>query len=133
MATIDTDVVVLLISYIGKAELNDIEIHAYLINSDRYYNIRQIIRELGSDIFLALPFFYAFTVCDTVFMVRVSVKHMMFGWKERWIHRYFCRAWRKAYQRNIQSHWPTWEFCVAAIQVETWHTRCCSTWQIQEV
>ena len=38
---------------------NDTEIHAYLINSDKYY--KQIIQELGSDIFLALPFFYAFT------------------------------------------------------------------------
>ena len=47
---IDTDVLVLLISYIGKVELNDIEIHAYLINSDRYYNIKQIMQELGSDI-----------------------------------------------------------------------------------
>ena len=31
---------------------------------DRYYNIKQIIRELGSDFFLAIPFFYAFTECD---------------------------------------------------------------------
>ena len=64
--SIDTDVLVLLISYTGQVELNDIEIHAYLINSDRYYNIKQIIRELTSDIFLTLPFFYAFTGCDTV-------------------------------------------------------------------
>ena len=64
--TIDTDVLVSLILYIGKVELDDIEIHAYLVNSDRYYNIKQIIRELRSDIFLALPFFYAFTGCDTV-------------------------------------------------------------------
>ena len=65
MRTIDTEVLVLLISYIGKVELNDIEIHVYIINSDRYYNIKQIIRELGSDIFLALLFFYAFTGCDS--------------------------------------------------------------------
>ena len=32
----------------------------------KYYNIKQIIRELGSDIFLALTIFYAFTGCDTV-------------------------------------------------------------------
>ena len=32
----------------------------------RYCNIRQIIRELGSDIFLALPFFFAFTGYYTV-------------------------------------------------------------------
>ena len=55
-----------MISYIGQVELSDTEIHAYLLNSDRYYNIKQIIQELGSDIFLALPFFYAFTGCDTV-------------------------------------------------------------------
>ena len=55
--TIDADALALLISYIGKGELNDIEIHAYLIILDRYYNIKQIIQELGSDIFLALPFF----------------------------------------------------------------------------
>ena len=38
--TIDTDILVLLISYIRQVELNDIEIHAYLINSDRYFNIK---------------------------------------------------------------------------------------------
>ena len=64
--TIDTYLLLLLISYIGQDELNDIEIHAYLINSDRYNNIKQIIRELGSIIFLALPFFFAFTGCDSV-------------------------------------------------------------------
>ena len=57
--TIETDILVLVISCIGKVELNGIEIYAYLINSDRCYSIKQIIRELGSDIFLALPFFYA--------------------------------------------------------------------------
>ena len=31
-----------------------------------YYNIKQIIQELGSDIFVALPFFYPFTGCDIV-------------------------------------------------------------------
>ena len=64
--TTNADALALLISYIGKVELNDIEIHAYLIILDRYYNIKQIIQELGSDIFLALPFFQAFTGCDTV-------------------------------------------------------------------
>lgn len=44
----------------------DTEIHAHLNNSDKFYNIRQVIRGLGSDISLALPFFYAFTRCDTV-------------------------------------------------------------------
>ena len=66
VCTIETDVLVLVISYIGKVELNDTEIHAYVINSDRCYSIKQIIGELGSDIFFVLPFFYAFTERDTV-------------------------------------------------------------------
>ena len=41
---INTDVLVLLISYIGQVQLNDIEIHVCLINSDRYYNIRHHTR-----------------------------------------------------------------------------------------
>ena len=68
VCAIDTDVLVLLISYIGKVKLNDIESHSYL---GKYYNIRQILQELGSDIFLVfflffLPFFYVFTGCDAV-------------------------------------------------------------------
>ena len=44
--TNDTDVLVLLISYVRQVELTDIEIRANLINSDRYCNIKQIIQEL---------------------------------------------------------------------------------------
>ena len=49
-----------------QVELKDIEMRSYLINSDRYYNITKIIQELGSDLFLALPLFYAFNGCDIV-------------------------------------------------------------------
>ena len=50
-----------------QVELNDKETHAYLINSDSYhYKIKQIIRELCSDISLALPFIYSFTRYDIV-------------------------------------------------------------------
>ena len=52
VCTIETDVLVLVISYISKVELNDIEIHAYVINLDRCYSIKQIIGELDSDFFL---------------------------------------------------------------------------------
>ena len=62
---VDTDVFVLLISYTGQVELNDIEIHVFLINSTGF-TTSNIIQELGSDIFLALPFFYSFTKYDTV-------------------------------------------------------------------
>ena len=71
---IETDVLVLVVSYIGKVELNDTEIHAYVINSVRCYSIKQIIGELGSDIFFILPFFYAFTERDTVSIFCVKGK-----------------------------------------------------------
>ena len=64
--TIDTDVLVLLISHIGQIELGDVNIYAYLINSDKYYDIRGIIHKLEAGICRALPFFYAFSGCDTV-------------------------------------------------------------------
>ena len=62
---IDTDVLVLLISCIGRIELG-VDIHAYLINSELYYGIRAIIQELESNICRALPFFYALSGCNTV-------------------------------------------------------------------
>ena len=50
--TVDTDALVLLISHIGQVELGDVDIHAYLINSEIYYGIRAIIQELESNIWL---------------------------------------------------------------------------------
>ena len=42
--TIDTDVLILLISYIAQLEVGgDVNIHAYLINSNKYYDIKTII------------------------------------------------------------------------------------------
>ena len=65
--TIDTDVLILLVSYISQQQIGDgVNIHAFLINSDKFYNIRTIIDSLGPDICRALPFFYAFSGCDTV-------------------------------------------------------------------
>ena len=55
--TIDTDVLVLLIAHIAQVELGDVSIHAYLINSDKYYDIKSIIRTLGTDICLTLRIF----------------------------------------------------------------------------
>ena len=66
--TIDSDVLVLLISYIGRVEKLDpaMEIFAYLINGRKYFNVTQISNSLGKEVCLALPFFYCFTGCDTV-------------------------------------------------------------------
>ena len=66
--TIDTDVLILLISYVGQYfYLNsDVDVYAELINTPTYYNIIEICKSLGLDICNALPFFYAFTGCDIV-------------------------------------------------------------------
>ncbi len=66
--TIDTDVLVLLISYVGRMENIDpgIEIYAYLTAGKKYYNIAEISKRLGKEVCLALPFFYCLTGCDTV-------------------------------------------------------------------
>lgn len=66
--TIDMDVLILLISFIGRIDDIDpeLEIFAYLINGRKYYNIRDIASNLGKDVCLALPFFYCLTGCDTV-------------------------------------------------------------------
>ena len=58
----------------------------------------------------------------------VSVKR-----ERKVISQMFFSSLAKTHQCNIQSHWHTCEFCVAAIRMKTWHTPCCSTGQIREV
>ena len=66
--TIDTDVLILLISFIGlhldssSADL----VYTEMINTPTYYDIKEIVKNLGTDICSALPFFFAFTGCDIV-------------------------------------------------------------------
>ena len=62
--TIDTDVLVLLLAHIPQVD--DVNINAYLINSEKYYDVQKIIRTLGPITCKALPFFYAFSGCDIV-------------------------------------------------------------------
>ena len=66
--TIDTDVLILLISFVGRIEnINpSIRIYAYLTAGKKFYNISEIARKLGKDVCVALLFFYCFTGCDTV-------------------------------------------------------------------
>ena len=68
MRTIDTDVLVLLISYVSQYidEHSDMEIYASMINTNTFYNIKYIVLTVDSDVCSALPFFFAFTGCDTV-------------------------------------------------------------------
>ena len=59
MRTVDSDVLVLLISYISQhVQLtNDIDIYAELVNSSKFYDIERIVEELGLNVCKALPFF----------------------------------------------------------------------------
>ena len=47
-------------------ETSDIEIYASMVNSNTFYNIKDIVQTLDSDVCCALPFSFAFTGCDTV-------------------------------------------------------------------
>ena len=74
VCAIDTDVLVLLISHIDWVELDDVDINAYLINSEIYYGIRAIIQEVESNICDALPFSYALSGCNTASSLYRKVK-----------------------------------------------------------
>ena len=66
--TIDTDVLVLLISFTFQGDIPNGSVCAALCSSDsnvKYFSINDIVRELGDDVTRALPFFCAFTSCDT--------------------------------------------------------------------
>ena len=52
--TIDTDVLILLISYISLLELRSIDVYAELINTPTFYDICKIIQHLGAHICKAL-------------------------------------------------------------------------------
>ena len=69
--TIDTDVLVLLISYFGRLETidPDIEIYAYLTAGKKYYDVRDITKSLGKEVCLALPFFYCLTGFDIQYQI----------------------------------------------------------------
>ena len=67
--TIDTDVLVLLIAFATSPNADDSNIYAAMCSTDRtvsYYNVKEIQSNLGFVVKKALPFFYAFTGCDTV-------------------------------------------------------------------
>ena len=67
--TIDTDVLILLISNLGGFRydaISDVDIYANMINSSIYYDIGKIVAFLGTEVCKALPFFYSFTGCDIV-------------------------------------------------------------------
>ena len=79
--TVDTNVLVLMISYIRQLELNDIEIHAYPINSDRYCTSNRSYLNLVLIFFLLYASFMLSlgVILFPFFMVKVSVKQCCLG------------------------------------------------------
>ena len=69
VCTGDTDVLFLLISVlplIQKIKSCNIICKFGIGDNQRYYNVGLLSKELGEDVSTALPFFHAFTCCDTV-------------------------------------------------------------------
>ena len=83
--TIDTDVLILLISYVSQFYnmCSDVEIFSVMVNSHEYYDIMTAVGTLGKETCYALPFFYAFTGCDIVssFYTKVSARYGTLGRK----------------------------------------------------
>ena len=66
--TIDTDVLILLLSFVFYSNmLPNSKVYASMDKTDvEFYNVIDIATELGNDTRNALPFFYAFSGCDSV-------------------------------------------------------------------
>ena len=66
--TVDTDVLILLLAYRDFAGRFESEVIVYFGSGDKscFFNINQIFLKLGKVTCQALPFFFAFTGCDTV-------------------------------------------------------------------
>ena len=63
--TIDTDVLILLISYLSFTDYDkSVDVYAEMINSSLFYGIGKTVEFLGSNICKAMPFFDSFTGCD---------------------------------------------------------------------
>ena len=69
VCTVDTDVLILLMSYVSQFYdlCTDVNIYAHMVNSAcEYYDVISAIFDLGKETCNALPFFYAFTGCETI-------------------------------------------------------------------
>ena len=65
--TVDTDVLILMISYLQLMNSrNRVQIFTEIVNTPTFYNTRDIIEVLGPKTCQALPFFYVFTGYDIV-------------------------------------------------------------------
>ena len=67
--TVDTDGLILLTSYVSQFYdlCTSVNIYAHMVNSAcEYYDVISAIFDLGKETCNSLPFFYAFTGCDTV-------------------------------------------------------------------
>lgn len=62
--TVDTDVVVLAVTYFGLLSLDELWIAFGCRKSFRYISVHEIAASLGSEMCQALSFFHAFTGCD---------------------------------------------------------------------
>ncbi len=64
--TVDTDVVAIAIHQFGKLRIEELWIEFGTGRHKRWLPVHEYVASLGNDVCAALPFWYAFTGCDTV-------------------------------------------------------------------
>ena len=77
--TVDTDVVVLAITFCGKHPDMELKVAVGSSMRSRYYNARVIQSIIGTDRVLSLLFFYSLTGCDTVSFIHRKTKANAFS------------------------------------------------------
>ena len=77
--TVDTDVVVLAITFCGKHPDMELKVAVGSSVRLRYYNARVIQSIIGTDRALSLLFFYSLTGCDTVSFIHRKTKANAFS------------------------------------------------------
>ena len=90
--TVDTDVLILLMSYVSQFYnlCTDINIYVHMVNSAcEYYDVIDAIFDLGKETCNTLPFFYAFTGCDTASNIVLKCKCRVWG------------AWHQSEQKDV--------------------------------
>ena len=104
--TIDHDVLILLISYFAsdtEAPLpGNVFANLYTHNSDKWYNVVEIGIEIGKDVCKALPFFYAFSGCDSVSSLHGKGKCTLWDY---WVNHKSKNTFTETFSKHTPIHY----------------------------
>ena len=84
VTTKDSDVVIILVSFMSQLQENNAEIKIWIrFDSENIYSINNIYEHMGRDFSLALPFFHCFSGCDSTSAFYNKSKKVMYkAWKQ---------------------------------------------------